>query len=56
MKEGNDTKYILLNSAGFENVLLENDEFKNAPNLSKDEALKMLKIIASDKTLTEYFI
>jgi hypothetical protein len=56
MEEGNKAKYILMDSAGFENALLENDEFTNDPNLPKEDALKMLKIIASDKTLTEYFI
>lgn len=56
MKDGKEAKYILMDSAGFENALLENDEFKNDPNLKKEEARKKLKLIASDKTLTEYFI
>ena len=56
MKDGKDAKYILMDSAGFENALLENDEFKNDPNMKKDEAQQKLKLIASDKTLTEYFI
>ena len=56
MKEGKESDYILMDSAGFENALLENDEFKNDPNISKEEAKKKLKSIASDKTLTEYFI
>jgi hypothetical protein len=56
MKDGKDAKYILMDSAGFENALLENDEFTNDPSISREDALKMLKIIASDKTLTEYFI
>lgn len=56
MEEGKDAKYILMDSAGFENALLENDEFTNDPNLPREDALKMLKLIASDKTLTEYFI
>lgn len=56
MKDGKEAKYILMDSAGFENALLENDEFSNDPSISREDALKMLKIIASDKTLTEYFI
>ena len=56
MDEGNEAKYILMDSAGFENALLETDEFKNDPNIPREDALKMLKLIASDKTLTEYFI
>lgn len=56
MEEGKDAKYILMDSAGFENALLENDEFTNDPSLPREDALKMLKLIASDKTLTEYFI
>lgn len=56
MEEGKDAKYILMDSAGFENALLETDEFTNDPNMPRDDALKMLKLIASDKTLTEYFI
>ena len=56
MKDGKEAKYILMDSAGFENALLENDEFTNDPSISREDALKMLKIIASDKTLTEYFI
>lgn len=56
MTEGNPAKYILMDSAGFENALLETDEFQNDPNIPREDALKMLKLIASDKTLTEYFI
>ena len=56
MEEGKDAKYILMDSAGFENALLETDEFTNDPNIPREDALKMLKLIASDKTLTEYFI
>lgn len=56
MEEGKKAKYILMDSAGFENALLETDEFTNDPNIPREDALKMLKLIASDKTLTEYFI
>ena len=56
MEEGKEAKYILMDSAGFENALLETDEFTNDPNIPREDALKMLKLIASDKTLTEYFI
>ena len=56
MEEGKKAKYILMDSAGFENALLENDEFTNDPELPREDAIKMLKIIASDKTLTEYFL
>ena len=56
MEKGKEAKYILMDSAGFENALLENDEFTNDPNLPREDALKLLKVIASDKTLTEYFI
>jgi len=56
MEEKKEAKYILMDSAGFENALLESDEFKNDSNLSKEEAKKKLKLVASDKTLTEYFI
>ena len=56
MEEGKEAKYILMDSAGFENALLETDEFTNDPNIPREDALKMLKLIESDKTLTEYFI
>ena len=56
IEEGKDVKYILLDSAGFENPLLETDEFKIEPNINRDDALKKLKLVASDKILTEYFI
>ena len=56
MEEGKEAKYILMDSVGFDNALLETDEFTNDPNIPRKDALKMLKLIESDKTLTEYFI
>jgi hypothetical protein len=56
MNENKKAKYILMDSAGFENALLETDEFTNDSNIPKDDAQKMLKVIARDKTLTEFFI
>ena len=56
MSDNKEAKYILMDSAGFENALLESDEFKNDDKMSKEEAKKQLKLVASDKTLTEYFI
>ena len=48
MEKGKEAKYILMDSAGFENSLLENDEFINDPNLLReDDTLKLLKKIAS---------
>lgn len=48
--------YVLIDSAGFENALLETDEFKQDSGITKEKALVSLKDIASDKTLTEYFL
>ena len=56
ISEGQKSEYILMDSAGFENALLETDEFKQEFNLDKDKAIIDLKEIASDKTLTEYFL
>ena len=56
MAEGKESEYILMDSAGFENALLETDEFKQEFNLDKEKAIIDLKEIASDKTLTEYFL
>ena len=56
MEEGKEAKYILMDSVGFDNALLETDEFTNDPNIPREDALKMLKLIESDKILTEYFI
>ena len=56
MEEEKGSKYILMDSAGFENALLVTEEFTNDPDLKREDALKLLKTIASDKTLTEYFI
>ena len=36
MKNNKESKYILMDCEGFENALLESDEFKNDPNLSKE--------------------
>ena len=56
MTEGQKSEYILMDSVGFENALLETDEFKQEFNLDKQKAIIDLKEIASDKTLTEYFL
>lgn len=56
MVEGKKAEYILMDSAGFENALLETDEFKQEQGMEKEKALLNLKDIASDKTLTEYFL
>ena len=56
MKDDKPAKYILMDSAGFENALLETDEFTNDPLIKREDALRRLELIASDKTLTEYFI
>ena len=55
-EEGKPADYILMDSAGFENALLETDEFKQEHGLNKEKAIVDLKEIASDKTLTEYFL
>ena len=46
--------YILLDSAGTEEPLLDND--KNLMKLNQDEALNQIESIAKDKTLTELFL
>lgn len=56
MVEGKKAEYILMDSAGFENALLETDDFKQEQGMEKEKALINLKDIASDKTLTEYFL
>ena len=48
MKNNKESKYILMDCEGFENALLESDEFKNDPNLSKEQAKKKLKFILQD--------
>jgi hypothetical protein len=37
-----------MDSAWFENALLESDEFTNDPNLLREDIFKLLIIIASD--------
>jgi len=56
MDEGKKADYILMDSAGLENALLETDDFKQEQGLDKDKAILNLKEIAGDKTLTEYFL
>ena len=56
MQKDKPADYILMDSAGFENALLETDEFTNDPLIKREDALRRLELIASDKTLTEYFI
>lgn len=56
MTDDNPAEYVLIDSAGFENALLETDEFKQDNSITKEKALVSLKDIASDKTLTEYFL
>ena len=46
--------YILLDSAGTEEPLLDND--KKLLNMNQDEALNQLELIAKDKTSTELFL
>ena len=46
--------YILLDSAGTEEPLLDND--KKLLNMNQDEALSQLELIAKDKTSTELFL
>ena len=50
----NDRNYILLDSAGTEEPLLDND--KKLLKMNPDEALNQLELIAKDKTLTELFL
>ena len=52
MAEGPKSEYILMNSAGFENALLETEEFKQEFNLDKEKIIIDLKEIVSDKILT----
>ena len=56
MSEGQKSEYILMDSAGFENALLETEESKQEFNLDKEKIIIDLKEIVSDKTLTEYFL
>ena len=48
MEKRKYAKYILMDSAWFENALLESDEFTNDPNLLREDVFKLLIIIASD--------
>jgi len=50
----NNRNYILLDSAGTEEPLLDND--KKLLNMEQDEALNQLELIAKDKTSTELFL
>ena len=50
----NNRNYILLDSAGTEEPLLDND--KKLLNMNQDEALNQLELIAKDKTSTELFL
>ena len=56
MEDTKKADYILMDSVGFENPLLETDEFNLYLNIPEDEVQKKVKDIAIDKTLTEYFI
>ena len=49
----NNRNYILLDSAGTEEPLLDSD--KKLMKMNQDEALNQLEMIAKDKTLTELF-
>ena len=50
----NNRNYILLDSAGTEEPLLDSD--KKLMKMNQDEALNQLEMIAKDKTLTELFL
>ena len=49
MQKDKPADYILMDSAGFENALLETDEFTNDPLSTREDALRRLELIASDK-------
>ena len=55
-KEGKLSNYIILDSAGSENALLENDKFNNTNFLSIDDEIKKLNLMISEQILIDYFI
>ena len=59
MDKESQAEYILMDSAGLENALLESEDFKQEEResgIEKDKARFNLREIAADKTLTEYFL
>ena len=56
MEKDKPANYILIDSAGFENPLLETNEFTIDKIIKKEDKLRELELRVSDKILTEYFI
>ena len=56
MEKDKPAKYILIDSAGFENPFLETDEFNKDIDIKKEDTIKQIELRALDKTLTQYFI
>ena len=56
MKDKVLAKYIIMDSAGSDNALLENDKFKNFNSLKDDDKIKNFRLMNSDESLTNNFI
>lgn len=56
MEKDKPANYILIDSAGFENPLLETNEFTIDKIIKKEDKLRELELRVSDKMLTENFI
>lgn len=56
MEDKKLVKYIIMDSAGSDNVLLENDKFKNINSLKDEDKIKNFRLMNSDESLTNNFI
>ena len=56
MEKDKPAYYVLIDSAGFENPLLETNEFTIDKIIKKEDKLRELELRVSDKMLTENFI
>ena len=56
MEDKKLVKYIIMDSAGSDNVLLENDKFKNINSLKDEYKIKNFRLMNSDESLTNNFI
>ena len=56
MEDKKLAKYIIMDSAGSDNVLLENDKFKNINSLKDEDKIKNFRLMNSDESLTNNFL
>ena len=51
MEDKKLAEYIIIDSTGSDNVLLENDKFKNINSLKDEDKIKNIRLMNSDESL-----